>query len=75
MVEVQNVIKFLINYIMCLIYSAWVSFGILIAFIFKRDTKFWVVKDRPVAPRSLTSKEYGEHKFMNVNVSANKLMI
>lgn len=69
MVEAANVLKFLMCYTLCAIYSGWIAFGILIAYIFKRDTKFWEVKARPVAPRSLTSNEYGEHKFMTVNVS------
>lgn len=68
MVEVVNLLKFFICYALCLMYSTWIAIGIGIAYIFKRETKFWVMKERNVPPRSLTSNEFGEHKFMTVNV-------
>lgn len=65
-----NVAKFVLCYVLCAIYSSWAAFGLAIAYIFKRDSDLWVVKDRPVAPKPLTSNEFGEHKFMTVNVSS-----
>jgi len=67
--ELVNVIKFVLCYVLCLVYSAWVSFGLCMLYIFKRDTQFWKLKERPVAPRKLTSNEFGEHKFIQTNVS------
>jgi hypothetical protein len=69
MVELVNLVKFVICYTLCVVYSTWIGVGILIAKIFKRDPEFWEVKDRREAPRVLTSNEFGEHKFMTVNVS------
>lgn len=69
MVEVVNFLRFLLCYTLCVVYSLWVAFGILIAFIFKRDSKFWEVKKRDQKPQVLTSNEFGEHRFMTVNVS------
>lgn len=69
MPELANVIRFIMTYALCLFYSSWVAFGILIAYIFKRDTKFWEIKDRPTPPKALTSNEF-QHKYMTVNVSA-----
>lgn len=69
MVELVNLLRFLLGYFFCILYSSWVAFGILIAYIFKRDTKFWVVKERNDPPRVLTSNEFGEHRYMTVNVS------
>jgi len=66
MPELANVIRFIMTYALCLLYSSWVAFGILIAYIFKRDTKFWEIKERPTPPKALTSKEF-QHKYMTVN--------
>lgn len=63
-----NVIRGIIMFLLCIFYSAWVTFGILIAYVFKRDTKFWVVKERNSKPVQLSSEEYGKHKFAHVNV-------
>lgn len=68
-IKAINVVKFVLCYFLCAVYSGWVAFGLAIAYIFKRDSDLWVVKDRPVAPSQLTSNEFGEHKFMTVNVS------
>lgn len=75
MVEVVNFLRFLLCYTLCVVYSTWVAFGILIAFIFKRDTKFWEVKKRDQKPLALTSNEFGEHRFMTVNVSSAGVLI
>lgn len=72
MVELGNVIRFVMCYALCLFYSAWVAFGLLKSYILKRETKFWEPKDRPTKPKSLTSNEFGEHKFATVNVSENE---
>lgn len=75
MVELGNLFRFVACYTLCLIYSSWIAFGILIAYILKRDTKFWVVKERLTPPRALTSNEFGDHKFARVNVSAKKYFL
>ncbi|CRK96598.1 CLUMA_CG009929, isoform A [Clunio marinus] len=67
MVEVGNLIRFILCYTLCLVYSTWIGIGLLIAYIFKRDPNIWTVKERPTPPRALTSNEFGEHKFMRVN--------
>lgn len=69
MVEAANLARFLICYILCAVYSGWVAFGLLIAYIFKRNSPMWECKERPDKPLALTSNEFGEHKFMTVNVS------
>jgi hypothetical protein len=63
-----NVVKLLITYTLCVTYSAWIGFGLLISYIFKKDPKFWKPKERPVAPSNLQSEEFGKHKFAHVNV-------
>lgn len=68
MIEAINLMKFLMGNLLCLIYSSWIGLRILIDFVMKRDTKFWEVKPRPNKPKVLTSNEFGEHKFMTVNV-------
>jgi hypothetical protein len=69
MIELVNLFKFLMCNFLCLVYSSWIGLRILLDFVLKRETKFWEVKDRPIKPNVLTSSEYGEHKFMTVNVS------
>lgn len=69
MVEIKNVVMFLLGLFLTAFYSLLVAGKIAFAYIFQRDTKFWVVKKRFDPPRSLTSNEFGEHKFMTVNVS------
>jgi hypothetical protein len=68
MIELINLFKFLMCYTFCLIYSVWIGGRIVVDYFLKRDTKFWVVKDRPNKPKVLSSSDYGEHKFMTVNV-------
>lgn len=74
MVEVVNFLRFILCYTLCVVYSTWIAFGLVIAYIFKRDSKFWEVKKRSQKPRELSSNEYGEHRFMNVNVSVQEKM-
>lgn len=69
MIEPINLLKFLMSNFLCLFYSLWIGLRILIDFVIKRDTKFWIVKDRPNKPEALKNNEFGEHKFMKVNVS------
>lgn len=75
MIKPVNVLKFLISSFLCLFYSSWIGLRILIDFVIKRDTKFWVVEDRPNKPDALSNNEFGEHKFMTVNVSLVELFL
>lgn len=75
MIELQNLFKFVMCYTLCVVYSTWIGVSLAIAYIFKRDPEMWTVKDRPTPPRSLTSNEFGEHKFMTVNVSEARLFV
>lgn len=63
-----DVMKSLIMFGLCIFYSTWVALGVLAAYIFKKNSKFWVVKERPTQPAELRSEEYGKHKFAHVNV-------
>lgn len=74
MVELVNFLKFVMCYTLCVIYSSWIGFGLLLGFVFKRSTKFWEVKKRTVKPQILSNNDYGEHKFMTVNVSLSALL-
>ena len=69
MVQPANLIKFAIAYALCLFYSATISFGLIIAFLFKSKSKLWVVKKRLIPPACLQDKAYGEHKNIKINVS------
>lgn len=69
MVEAMNLLRFVMCYTLCAIYSSWIGFGVLLAFVFKRSSRFWEVKKRTVKPALLSNNDYGEHKFMTVNVS------
>lgn len=64
-----KIIKAIIVYGLCLYYNTKVLLGLLLLFITKSETKFWRVKERPVPPKCLLDKEYGEHKYLTVNVS------
>lgn len=55
-------------FVLCIFYTAWVALGILVGYIFKKNSKFWVVKERPDEPAQLRNEEYGKHKFAHVNV-------
>ena len=63
-----DVIKFITFYVLCVVYSFWIGLGIAVAYVFKRKSEFWKVKDRPNAPNALTSKEF-VHNYAHVNVS------
>uniref|UniRef100_A0A182YBN1 Apyrase n=1 Tax=Anopheles stephensi TaxID=30069 RepID=A0A182YBN1_ANOST len=58
---------FAVSYALCLFYSLRVLFGILVLFVTKPHTKFWVRKERPVAPDCLQNHEYGVDKYQNAN--------
>lgn len=72
MEKVLNLLRFLLCFILCGFYSAWVAISLVIAYVFKRQTRFWEVKKRTQKPSELTNNEFGEHRFMNVNVSADE---
>jgi hypothetical protein len=64
-----RIFKFLLCWILAAIYSTFVIIFIGLLFIFKWNTKFWKIKSRPLPPKILTSDEFGEHKFAEINVS------
>lgn len=72
MEKVLNLLRFLLCFILCGFYSAWVAISLVIAYVFKRQTRFWEVKKRTQKPSELTNNEFGEHRFMDVNVSADE---
>lgn len=64
-----KLIKAIIVYGLCLYYNTKVLLGLLLLCITQFNNKFWKVKDRSVPPSCLLDKEYGEHKYIKVNVS------
>uniref|UniRef100_A0A182N2Y7 Apyrase n=1 Tax=Anopheles dirus TaxID=7168 RepID=A0A182N2Y7_9DIPT len=64
---IREAIQFVVSYALCLFYSARVLFGILVLFVTKPHTKFWVTKDRPVPPACLRNHDYGVDKYQNAN--------
>ena len=69
MVVIGGVIKCLFAYSLTLFYSFLVTIAIAIKYFFGSDKKFFEPKERTVKPAELLSSEYGEHKFITVNVS------
>lgn len=66
----RNLISGILTFTLCVIYSSWIGIGVLLAYIFMRNTKMFKVNERPNPPKQLESEEFGKHKFANVNVSA-----
>lgn len=67
--NIFNIIKIIAVYFLCLVCSAIVCAKIFVDFVWKRDKNFWKVIDRRCEPKILSSTQYGEHKYMTVNVS------
>lgn len=65
----RNLINGILTFVLCVVYSSWIGIGVLISYIFMRNSKMWTVKERPYPPKALTSDEHGKHKFAQVNVS------
>ncbi len=63
----SRLIKFVIFYSLCIIYNSIVCLWFGFLCIFKRNTRFWEIKERSM-PDVLKSDEYGEHKYATVNV-------
>lgn len=72
MEKILDLLRFLLCFILCGFYSAWVAISLIIAYVFERQTRFWEVKKRTQKPSELTNNEFGEHRYMNVNVSADE---
>lgn len=68
-VSKDGLIKFFACYSLSLFYSTVVLLHLGIKYLFGSDKKYWEVKERNVAPKALTSEEFGVHKFVKVNVS------
>lgn len=68
-VSKDGLIKFFACYSLSLFYSTVILLHLGIKYLFGSDRKYWEVKERLVPPKALTSKEFGEHKYVNVNVS------
>lgn len=62
-----GLIQLIIVYFLCLLYNFIVFILLAVVVIYKRDSRIWKVKERPV-PQELQSKEFGEHKYTKVNV-------
>lgn len=69
MAVVARVIKCMFAYSLCFFYSTLTSIYIGVKYFLSNDKKFFQRKERSVKPAVLSSKEYGEHKFVTVNVS------
>lgn len=54
---------------LCVIYSLWIAAIIVFDYCTKYETKFWITKDHNVKPKALSNPDFGEHKFIAVNVS------
>lgn len=62
-------IKNIVVYSLCLFYSTLTAVVLLYNYWTKYETKFWIPKDHSVKPKTLSNPEFGEHKFITVNVS------
>lgn len=62
-------IKGIAVYTLCLFYTILTAVILAYNYWKKYDTKFWIPKDHSVKPKSLSNPEFGEHKFITVNVS------
>lgn len=62
-----NILKLVIAFVLCLVYSSWIGIGLIFTYLFKKDPNFWTPKERS-KPAKLQSEEYGKHKFAHVNV-------
>ena len=69
MVVIGGVIRSIIAYSLTLLYSSLITIAIAFKYFFGGDKKFFERKERTVKPAVLSSSEYGEHKFITVNVS------
>lgn len=60
--------KYFLTYSLTLYYN--LKYALIIAYLYvtKSHTEFWVVKAR-TKPKTLTDSQWGEHKFVTVNVS------
>lgn len=65
MTTYKDLLKFVTFKFLTVFYSAWVGFGLLLLYIFRRDS--FKIKERPTPPAALTSEEHGVHKFAKVN--------
>lgn len=66
--KLRNLINAVLCFGLSLFYSSWIGLGVLISYIFMRNTKMWTVNERPNPPKPLVSDEFGKHKFAHVNV-------
>ncbi|GAB0092650.1 epoxide hydrolase 1 [Sergentomyia squamirostris] len=60
-------LRIVVSYALTIYYNVKFMLLFLLAFIFKRNTRFWVVKDRPTPPKTLQDPKWGAHKYISVN--------
>lgn len=65
---------FFVTYSLCLFYSSLVVLYLGVSFLTKYHTKFWIPKVRKNPPACLSNPEFGEHKYIRVNVSSTNLL-
>lgn len=70
MAIIAGVIGCVIANSLTLFYSTLVAIAIAYKYFFGYDKKFFERKERTVKPAVLSSSEFGEHKFITVNVSS-----
>lgn len=66
-------LMFIVTYSLCLFYSFLSVLYLGIRFLTKYHTKFWIPKVRKNPPACLSNPEFGDHKYIRVNVSAANL--
>lgn len=58
----------LLSYVLCVLSNLVIGIGLFFLLVFKGSSKFWKVKARK-PPECLQNELYGEHKYLQVNVS------
>lgn len=58
----------LLSYVLCVLSNLVIGIGLLFLLVLKGSSKFWKVKARK-PPECLQNELYGEHKYLQVNVS------
>lgn len=66
-------LMFIVAYSLCLFYSFLSVLYVGVSFVTKYNTKFWIPKVRKHPPACLSNTEFGEHKYIRVNVSAKNI--
>lgn len=66
---VLRFVKPITTYTLCLFYTSIVAIALAVKYILNSGDEVWKPKERLIPPKCLSDPKYGEHKYMNVNVS------